>query len=574
MAGEQLFDEEFKEDLLFNLNELRESKILCDTTIRAEGTDFAAHRCVLTAASEYFRALFTTDFKENETNVVELKSITSDAMNEVLQFMYTGEAKADSSNAQDLVMAADYFMLPNLKSIASELLEGTISESNCLELESFASQFNCELLKQAAVAYKVNNFATVVASDDFKSLDLENVKDLISRDEIFVSKEEDVYEAVILWVKHDLSSRECLLPELLNCVRAFSMSKYSLREILKSEELVVKSPACTSILLQGLDNFLFPDNPQVLFQRPRLCLKSKELAVVLTGGHENCAEDPQPCSDVFGLVLSTMKWLALPIMPYPRTRHAAAVCGGQLFVVGGNPDASVCYYNPRQNKWSKKGKLHSRSHCSLTTYNEEIFMIGGRDDNWDAKRSVKKYDGKVNEWRKLPSMKFPRVAHCAVVLENLIYVLAGSNGSVCLKSVECYNPSNDQWTQIPDMIKARRFAAAEAITGGRVIVIGGYSDMSFDTIETSCEIFDKNLNQWSLVSSPTVPRAACGIVSVGNCVYLFGGEDGNKELDSVECYVVDEDSWNLIGNMPRKRSCLQASLLQLPLCSEQNVNHI
>lgn len=90
MAGEQLFDEKFKEDLLFNLNELRESKILCDTTIRAEGTDFAAHRCVLTAASEYFRALFTTDFKENETNVVELKSITSDAMNEVLQFMYTG----------------------------------------------------------------------------------------------------------------------------------------------------------------------------------------------------------------------------------------------------------------------------------------------------------------------------------------------------------------------------------------------------------------------------------------------------------------------------------------------------
>ena len=70
-------DEEFKNDLLQNLNELRKSNILCDTTIRAEGDDFVAHRCVLTAASPYFRALFTSDFKEGETNFVELKNIQS-----------------------------------------------------------------------------------------------------------------------------------------------------------------------------------------------------------------------------------------------------------------------------------------------------------------------------------------------------------------------------------------------------------------------------------------------------------------------------------------------------------------
>ena len=107
-AMESLLDEEFKNDLLQNLNELRKSNILCDITIRAEGDDFVAHRCVLIAASPYFRALFTSDFKEGETNFVELKNIQSSILREVLQFIYTGEAKTDSSTAQDLIKTADF----------------------------------------------------------------------------------------------------------------------------------------------------------------------------------------------------------------------------------------------------------------------------------------------------------------------------------------------------------------------------------------------------------------------------------------------------------------------------------
>ena len=271
MCVKELLDTEFKEELIRNLNVLRKSSILCDTTIRAEGKDFTAHRCVLTAASPYFRALFTTDFKENESSLVELEEVKCAALSEVLQFMYTGEAKADSSNAHDLIMLADYLILPSLRSKVSEFLKGTISASNCLALESFASQFNCDSLKEAAVSYKVDNFVDVVNSDDFKSLDFDKVKALISRDDIIVSREEDVYGAVILWVKHDLPSRECLFPELLKCVRTYSMSKYSLREILGKEELVFKSPACTSILLQGLDAFLFPDSFQSVPQMQGVC---------------------------------------------------------------------------------------------------------------------------------------------------------------------------------------------------------------------------------------------------------------------------------------------------------------
>ena len=62
--------EDFKDELLDKLNELRETKVLCDTTIPTEGQDFAAHKCVLSAASAYFRALFTSQMKKTKNNMI------------------------------------------------------------------------------------------------------------------------------------------------------------------------------------------------------------------------------------------------------------------------------------------------------------------------------------------------------------------------------------------------------------------------------------------------------------------------------------------------------------------------
>ena len=260
--------------------------VLCDTTIRTEGQDFAAHKCVLSAASAYFRALFTSQMKETKNNMVELHKAKSTTVSDVLQFIYTGKANIDSSNAQDLVMIADYLIIPSLKTKASLFLKSSMNASNCLALESFACQYNCESLQQAAVTFKCENFVAVTKFEDFRTCDVEKVKELICMDEINVSEEDEVYQAVIAWIKHDLPSRECFLPELLKCVRLFSVSKYSLRRIL-DEELVSKNLACTRLIINALDFCLFPDRFQDMPLKPRLSLDKYEQVVVLTGGQDD-----------------------------------------------------------------------------------------------------------------------------------------------------------------------------------------------------------------------------------------------------------------------------------------------
>ena len=143
---------------------------------------------MLSAASQYFRALFKSQLKGTKTNVVELQETKPTTIySDGLRFIYTGKANIDSSNAQDLVIFADYLIIPSLKTKASLFLKGSVEASNCQALETFASLYNCDSLKQAVVTYKLEHFAAVSKSADFKGLDSEKVKELICSDELDVA---------------------------------------------------------------------------------------------------------------------------------------------------------------------------------------------------------------------------------------------------------------------------------------------------------------------------------------------------------------------------------------------------
>ena len=236
----------------------------------------------------YFRALFSSELqvKEKQENVVELKVVKSTIVEEVLEFIYTGQASISYSSAHELLVASDYLIIPSLKSQTSQFLEKSMNVSNCFTLESFACQFNCDSFRQTAIKFMNENFVAVVKSEDFLILEFNKVKELMCRDELNISEEEEVYEAVLTWVKHDLSSRECFLADLLKCLRVFSLSKYSIDRILKKEELVKKSLTCIAIMNTGLEYFLYPDRFLGSVLKHRNSIEKDEHVVLLHDGVE------------------------------------------------------------------------------------------------------------------------------------------------------------------------------------------------------------------------------------------------------------------------------------------------
>lgn len=61
-----------------------------DVTLIVDGQRFNAHKVILAARSQYFRALLFGEFKETTQKEIELKGTTVAAFKELLKYIYTG----------------------------------------------------------------------------------------------------------------------------------------------------------------------------------------------------------------------------------------------------------------------------------------------------------------------------------------------------------------------------------------------------------------------------------------------------------------------------------------------------
>ena len=71
-------------------------------------------------------------------------------------------------------------------------------------------------------------------------------------------------------------------------------------------------------------------------------------------------------------------------------------------------------------------------------------------------------------------MLFKRSDHTATVLLNgLVLVAGGSNGTHCLNSAELYDPTTAAWREMSRMQQARCKHTAQLLLTGEVLVMGG-----------------------------------------------------------------------------------------------------
>jgi len=73
-----------------NLSSLFLNPEYSDVNLIVEGVTFPAHRIILAARSEYFRALLFGGMKESQENEVHLSCVTVKAFKIVLKYVYSG----------------------------------------------------------------------------------------------------------------------------------------------------------------------------------------------------------------------------------------------------------------------------------------------------------------------------------------------------------------------------------------------------------------------------------------------------------------------------------------------------
>jgi hypothetical protein len=54
-----------------------------------------------------------------------------------------------------------------------------------------------------------------------------------------------------------------------------------------------------------------------------------------------------------------------------------------------------------------------------------------------------------------------------------------------------------------------------------------------------------------MISSNLVPRSYAGIAAFETSLLVCGGEDSDNFYDTVECYDVEKDRWEIVDKLPR-----------------------
>ena len=411
------------------LGSMRESGELCDVVIVAEGMRIPAHRVILASCSPYFKAMFTGEMKEKYMEEIRLHDVRSDALQAIINFCYSSRLHITKDNVQSLLALATMFQMEGVQHASSRFLSRQLHPSNVLGIRSFADTHSCTSLLNRCNVFLQQRFPEVALHEEFLQLDYDAVLEIVSNDHLNVRGEEQVYEAVLAWVRHSEKERKPVIADLLKHVRMPLMTAVFLSRGVKEERLVMENFDCRGLLIDAMNYHL-----------RRNYLRDGTI-------QESCGLNltPRHC---------------------PGLEHLFAIGGSGPPLMEQVPYLDLCEcYDVEKKEWRTVAPLPKpRSGLRVASVNSYLYAIGGfSDQDTRALSGVDRYDPLSDSWRPVAPMIMPRRGFAVAVHNNYIYAIGGINSGTYYNTVERYCPRSNQWTMVASMKSARRALGAASL---------------------------------------------------------------------------------------------------------------
>lgn len=271
--------------VLESLEAQRNEKKLCDVTLMIGEDVFPAHRCVLAAASPYFRSMFEEyNFTESRNEEVQLHSVAKNALTAILDMIYTGRLRLDVDIVHNVLAGADHFLMNEVKYACSEFML-MVLKSNTAALEALKIRRSAELYSLTDVEHEADRvisqtFAAVATSPAFCELSFQEVRSLLQSDYIQEGNEAVFWEAAIAWVKHDAEERISFLEKIMECIRFPLIDSDVLLAKIMQDGTMMKVEGCMKLIHEAMQYQLLPrrqSSLQNLRSKPRCTLQDTVL---------------------------------------------------------------------------------------------------------------------------------------------------------------------------------------------------------------------------------------------------------------------------------------------------------
>ena len=281
---------------------------------------------------------------------------------------------------------------------------------------------------------------------------------------------------------------------------------------------------------------------------------TKRQTVVAMGGYDNDCTTTNSVL-VLNLAQADKQWRQGPPMNKSRDGHAAVVCNGGVYVMGGDNGESLDSVERIDvNDLLQSSLATNRAHeshwttlpcrlswkaigcCAVAVHNRYIVVIYGYYSCIMDTSTHTVIEG--------PHTDVPRLFCASAVVGHRIFVVGGENCYDGHDSVEYLEfqkretASTDisfssAWTTHPDLVlsNARRSCAVVAV--GSCLVVSGGGNRTVQVLDT-----DRN-RVWNLPPFES-PRRGCSMVTLANRITVIGGRD---DPSCGTLPLMDKNSW-------------------------------
>ncbi|KAM9494995.1 kelch-like protein 10 [Clarias gariepinus] len=547
-------------------NELRLEKELCDVLFKVNSVEFHAHKIILCGCSPYFRALFTHRCHPPDKVYYIIPGISSEIMELIMEYAYIQRVNITEENVHELLITADYLAMSGLVNKCSMFLKAQVCQENCIGIWRFARFCFCMKLEQQALQFILHHFEQVLrGSEEFLNLTVEELCEIMEKNELNVKQENLVFEAIILWIEHAPLERKTHIGLLLARVRMGLLPYNYFMDNVRNNILVANDTACRRIIYSVLLNMYDLNTDK--FLSSDLTLPRLPSAILLAIGgwsHEgptNAIEAYDPRADCWVNVTCCGE--------SPRAYQGVVYLNGFVYCMGGyegrNYINSMHRFDPITRTWAEVGPMHCRrcyvSVCALDNY---IYAMGGFDGT-ERLNTAERYNPENNQWRMIAPMHERRSDASATVLNGKVFICGGFDGNVCSFTAEYYNSLMDQWTLLPRMT-SRRSGLGVVTYRGQVYAVGGFDGVN---ILRTAEKYNPQIDSWGNVPEMITQRSNFGIEVLDDLLFVVGGHHGFSTANNVEYYDGETAEWYEVQDMAVFRSALSCCVLSdLPNMAE------
>jgi hypothetical protein len=457
----------FAEKIQKRLNEQRKNGSMCDVTLRVGSQDYKAHKNVLSAVSDYFRAMFGGYFKDAEKTIINLDETPVTALDVILDAVYNNELKLTMENIESILISADFLQMPTILELCETFLKDNLSVESCINGLTLSTRFHLE--KQtvdAAETVIAENFLSLSRTGTFKKLEYDNVLEMFKRkDLVLESREIEVFRAMCFWLEDRELSEDLVDSMLTNpeYIDYRNIPENLLREEVLKHKVVNNVHRRTCV--EDAVKFVVEYNRNI-YKQP---LVSGERKKRPRGVKCYAAASNDHSSLEFHYMNKDYTVYRQEEVPVSFEKKYVTHGDSFIFVYG---TKVMLRYDVSHGSWLQLtpppsiGEVYSYLYITMTCSKHHIYIIGNRlDPGGVYVQWMFEYTIESDTWKELPRMPVLRIkdsAICYSPTNDMVYVAGGYDvGHRPCSHLFAYDVKAQSWSVKAPMIRASKDSITE-----------------------------------------------------------------------------------------------------------------